>query len=135
MTWSPSRPSCCHLHCAHSFQNGAAWRELWDYLVPQREHGEVHSDTCPQLVLSSGKNCSETTSCYIIQSQSQGTAVWAFIFAPSTALCFPEQTADTTPLTSPSTRKQAKRRKAGMLWRVGISCVILHNSTDSGGFR
>lgn len=45
------------------------------HLVPQRE--------CEGwFLLSAGKNCSETTSCYITQSQTQGAAVWALIFAP-----------------------------------------------------
>lgn len=95
---------------------------------------EVVSGTCPQPLLSAGKNCSETASCYITQSQAQGAAVWALIFAPPKALRFPELTADTTHPASPSAGKQAKRRKAGMLWTEGSSCVILHNSTILGGF-
>lgn len=73
--------------------------------------GGVVSGTCPQLLLSAGKNCPETTSCHITQSQSQGTLGWALIFALPKALRFPELTADTTHLASPSTSKQAEKRE------------------------
>lgn len=113
-----------------SLQEGAARWELWDH----SRSVVGGSGTSPQLLLSAGKSCSETTSCSIAQRQTPGTAVWALICAPPKVLCFPELSADTTHLASPSTSKQATRRKAGMLWREGSSCVILHNSTILGGF-
>lgn len=129
LCWSSS------CRAAHSLHQG--WSCLVGALgLPGATEGEwgMVSGTCPQLVLSAGKNCSEITSFYVTQSQTQGAAVWALIFAPPKPLYFPELSAGTTHLASPSARRQAKRRKAGMLCREGSSCVILHNSTDLGGF-
>lgn len=61
LCWSSSS------RAAHSFQDGAAWWELWDTWC--------HRECEGWFLLSAGKNCSETTSCYITQSQTQGAAV------------------------------------------------------------